>query len=142
MRRIFSGKSDSKEPEDLRDQRGRTVLIVDDSPTELHILKGFLEGAGYKVLLADSGESGIDQARSEKPDLILMDVVMPGLNGFQATRQLSRDPETAEIPIIMVTTKDQETDRTWGLRQGAREYIVKPVERDDLLSKMKTVLGA
>ena len=139
--RIFSKKSkttsDSSETVDLN---GRTILIVDDSPTELHILKGYLESAGCKVLVADSGESGVETARNEKPDLVLMDVVMPGLNGFQATRQLSRDPETETIPIIMVTTKDQETDKTWGLRQGAREYLVKPVEKDELLARINDAL--
>lgn len=140
--RIFSKKDktatgSSGGSVDLTD---RTILIVDDSPTELHILKGYLESAGCTVLIADSGEAGIEQARSEKPDLILMDVVIPGLNGFQATRQLSKDPDTADIPIIMVTTKDQETDRTWGLRQGAREYLVKPVEKDELLAKIELSL--
>ncbi len=141
--RIFSKKSADKSSSSNNSLQGEgTVLVVDDSPTELHILKGFLEGAGYTVLLAESAESGIEQARSAKPDLVLMDVVMPGLNGFQATRQLRRDPETGDIPVILVTTKDQETDRTWGLRQGAKEYIVKPVERDDLLSRIKDVLTA
>ncbi len=139
--RIFSKKSEkTNDSSDSVDLQGRTILIVDDSPTELHILKGYLESAGCSVLIADSGESGIEQARSEKPDLVLMDVVMPGLNGFQATRQLSRDPETADIPIIMVTTKDQDTDKTWGLRQGAREYLVKPVEKNELLSKIRDAL--
>ncbi len=139
--RIFSKKgSTEKSSSGSVDLQGRTILIVDDSPTELHILKGILEGAGCGVLIADSGEAGIEQARSGKPDLILMDVVMPGLNGFQATRQLSRDPETENIPIIMVTTKDQDTDKTWGLRQGARDYLVKPVEKDELLSKIMDAL--
>ncbi len=138
--RIFSKKGTEKEGGSLEGE-GK-VLVVDDSPTELHILKGFLEGAGYEVLLAENAESGIEMARSSKPDLVLMDVVMPGLNGFQATRQLSRDPDTEDIPVIMVTTKDQETDRTWGLRQGAKEYLVKPVEKNELLSRIKDVLNA
>jgi twitching motility two-component system response regulator PilH len=117
-----------------------TILIVDDSPTETHVIKGIVEKGGYAVITAESGEDGIAEATNSKPDLILMDVVMPGLNGFQATRQLSRNPDTAEIPIIMVTTKGQETDRAWGLRQGAREYVVKPVAPDDLLSKIRMVL--
>lgn len=119
-----------------------TILIVDDSPTETHVLKGIVENGGYSVITAANGESGVEEARQSKPDLILMDVVMPGLNGFQATRQLSRSPETAEIPIIMVTTKGQDTDRAWGLRQGAREYVVKPVAAADLLSKIRTILQA
>jgi len=118
-----------------------TILIVDDSPTETHILKTLLEKEGYSTLLASDGEKGVAEAKREKPDLILMDVVMPGLNGFQATRQLSRDPETKEIPVIMVTTKDQETDKAWGKRQGAKEYVVKPVAAKELLSKIQTVLA-
>jgi twitching motility two-component system response regulator PilH len=117
-----------------------TILIVDDSPTEIHVLKTMLEKQGYETLTAESGEIGIEQAKAEKPDVILMDVVMPGLNGFQATRQLSRDPDTKDIPVIIVTTKGQETDRTWGLRQGAREYLVKPVTASDLADKIKAVL--
>ncbi len=121
---------------------GQTVLIVDDSPTEIHVLKGILTKQGYNVLVAENGEAGVEAAKSSKPDLILMDVVMPGLNGFQATRQLSRDPDTSDIPVILVTTKDQETDRAWGLRQGAREYVVKPVSADELVSKIKSLLGS
>ena len=139
--RIFSKKSAAKPGSGDSPLQGQgTILVVDDSPTELHILKGILESAGYSVLLAENAESGLEQARTAKPDLVLMDVVMPGLNGFQATRQLSHDPETEHIPVIMVTTKDQETDRTWGLRQGAKEYIVKPVEKEALLSRIKYVL--
>ncbi|TVO70839.1 response regulator [Sedimenticola selenatireducens] len=118
-----------------------TILIVDDSPTETHILKGIVEGGGYKVITAVDGESGLTVAKESKPDLVLMDVVMPGLNGFQATRQLSKAPETQDIPVIVVTTKDQETDRAWGLRQGAKDYVVKPVAAEELLSKIKAVLA-
>jgi len=116
------------------------VLIVDDSPTEVHVLKGVLEKGGHNVSSADNAEDGIKQAKAVKPDVILMDVVMPGMNGFQATRALTKDPETQHIPIIIVTTKDQETDRVWGLRQGAKDYITKPVDSNDLLAKVKAVL--
>ncbi|HMA32687.1 MAG TPA: response regulator [Casimicrobiaceae bacterium] len=118
----------------------RKILIVDDSPTERHVLQDMLTKAGYEVLASDNGEDAIAKARSSKPDLILMDVVMPGLNGFQATRAISRDPETRSIPVIMCTSKSQETDKIWGLRQGARDYLVKPVIRDELLAKI-TSLG-
>ncbi len=118
------------------------VLIVDDSPTEVHVLKAMLEKNGFQASFATDGEDGIAKAQAEKPDVILMDIVMPGLNGFQATRQLSKDPGTAAIPVIIVSTKDQETDKMWGLRQGAREYITKPVTEQELLSKIKIVLGA
>lgn len=117
------------------------VLIVDDSPTEVHVIKTALEGQGYDILSAQSGELGVQMARESRPDLILMDVVMPGLNGFQATRQLSRDPATAEIPVIMVTTKNQKTDRIWGMRQGAVDYIVKPFSAEDLLEKTAAALA-
>lgn len=117
------------------------VLIVDDSPTEVHVIKATLERNGYETLTADSGAAGVELARDKKPDLILMDVVMPGLNGFQATRQLSRDPQTATIPVIMVTTKNQKTDRIWGLRQGAVDYIVKPFSEELLLKKAAAAIS-
>jgi twitching motility two-component system response regulator PilH len=117
----------------------RKILIVDDSPTERHVLNDMLTKAGFEVVACDSGEEAILKARSAHPDLILMDVVMPGLNGFQATRAISRDPETRAIPVILCTSKSQETDKIWGMRQGARDYIVKPVKRDELLAKIGAV---
>ena len=119
-----------------------TVLIIDDSPTELHLFQNMLEKAGFDTLVADSGEEGIRQAAATRPDCILMDVVMPGMNGFQATRKLTRDPQTANIPVIMITTKDQETDKIWGMRQGAVEYLVKPVEDKELVAKIHSVMAA
>ena len=113
----------------------RKILIVDDSATERHMLNDMLTKAGFDVVSTDNGEDAIVKARQVKPDLILMDVVMPGLNGFQATRAISRDPETKLIPVIMCTSKSQETDKIWGLRQGARDYVVKPVNREELLAK-------
>lgn len=117
------------------------IMIVDDSPTEIHVLKTILEKQNYEVISADSGEQGVEMAKAEMPDLILMDIVMPGLNGFQATRQISKTPETENIPIIIVTTKDQETDRVWGLRQGAKDYLTKPVDEKMLMTKIKGLLG-
>lgn len=117
------------------------VLIVDDSPTELHLYQSILEKNGFETLLADSGEEGIRAAQSSSPDCILMDVVMPGMNGFQATRKLTQDPRTAKIPVIMVTTKDQETDKIWGMRQGAVDYLVKPVPTKDLVEKIQSVMA-
>ncbi len=119
----------------------RTILVVDDSPTERFFLTDLLRKQGYDVLTAESGEQGVAVAKSEKPDLILMDVVMPGLNGFQATRQLTRNPETHSIPVIMCTTKGQETDRVWGLRQGAVDYLVKPVAVQELITKIRALGG-
>ncbi len=117
------------------------ILIIDDSPTEVHVLKTMLEKAGHQALSATSAEEGLVKAKAEKPDLILMDVVMPGTNGFQATREISKDPDTAHIPVIIVTTKDQETDKVWGMRQGAKEYLTKPVQVSDLLSKIQVAIG-
>lgn len=114
----------------------KTILVVDDSPTERHVLVELLSRNGYQVITAENGEEGIEKAKRELPDLILMDVVMPGLNGYQATRTLTRDEATKHIPIIVCTSKGQETDRIWGLRQGALDYIVKPVNGDDLLAKI------
>jgi len=118
------------------------ILIVDDSPTEAHILKGMLEKNGFEIETAENGTEGIERAKELKPDLILMDVVMPGLNGFQATRQLTKSSETADIPVIIVTTKDQETDRVWGLRQGAKDFLVKPVTEKILMEKINAILAA
>ena len=117
----------------------KKILIVDDSPTERHVLNDLLTKAGFEVVASDSGEDAIHKSKQQKPDLILMDVVMPGLNGFQATRAISRDPETKSIPIIICTSKSQETDKIWGLRQGARDYIVKPVNREELLAKINSI---
>ena len=104
------------------------ILIVDDSPTEVHVVSTILEKNGHEVVVAKTGEEGVITAKKEQPDLVLMDVVMPGINGFQATRQLSKQEETANIPVIIVTTKDQETDKVWAMRQGAKDYIVKPIK--------------
>ena len=114
----------------------KTVLVVDDSPTERHVLVELLTRNGYQVITAENGEEGVEKAKRELPDLILIDVVMPGLNGYQATRTRTRDEATKHIPIIVCTSKGQETDRIWGLRQGALDYIVKPVNGEDLLSKI------
>ena len=117
-----------------------TILIVDDSPTEVHVLSGYLKKHGFDTETAADGAEGIEKARTLKPDLILMDVVMPGMNGFQATRELARAPDTAGIPIIMVTTKGLETDKIWGMRQGARDYLVKPVTEAQLVEKVRAAL--
>jgi twitching motility two-component system response regulator PilH len=114
----------------------KKILIVDDSPTERHVLNDMLTKAGYDVVASDNGEDAILKAKNVRPDVILMDVVMPGLNGFQATRAISRDPDTRTIPIILCTSKSQETDKIWGMRQGARDYVVKPINRDELLAKI------
>jgi twitching motility two-component system response regulator PilH len=108
------------------------ILIVDDSPSQLLGLKRLVEKMGHEALTAEDGAAGVDAAKRELPDLVLMDVVMPNLNGFQATRSISKDPATAHIPVILVTTKDQDTDRVWGMRQGARAFVTKPVNEAEL----------
>lgn len=117
------------------------IMVVDDAPADLQNLKNILTKGGHQVIEVTSGQDSIAKAKTEKPDAIVMDVVMPGVNGFQATRQISKDPDTSSIPIIVVSAKNQETDRLWAMRQGAREYVVKPVKDADLLAKVKQVLG-
>ena len=112
------------------------ILLVDDSKTELHHLSDILGKRGYKVRTAENGEEAMRRLSEDKPDLILMDVVMPGQNGFQLTRSITRDPLYADVPVIMCTSKNQETDRVWGMRQGARGYITKPVDPAELQAKI------
>ena len=112
----------------------KKILVVDDSPTERHVLVDLLTKNGYQVITAESGEEGVEKAKKELPDLVLMDVVMPGLNGYQATRTLTREESTKNIPIIVCTSKGQETDKIWGLRQGAHDYLTKPVNPEKLLA--------
>ncbi|RKZ81069.1 MAG: response regulator [Gammaproteobacteria bacterium] len=118
------------------------ILIADDSPTEIYVLKKMLEKHDHQVVIAEDGEQAIDLTHSQHPNLILMDVVMPKLNGFQATRRLSKEPETADIPIIIVSSKNQETDKLWGLRQGAKGYLGKPVTEDELIMEINKLLEA
>jgi twitching motility two-component system response regulator PilH len=115
----------------------KKILLVDDSKTELHYLSDVLGKLGFAVRTAENGEDAMRRLGEEKPDLILMDVVMPGQNGFQLTRAITRDPRFADVPVIMCTSKNQETDRVWGMRQGARDYIVKPVDPDELVAKIR-----
>ncbi|MFC3851449.1 twitching motility response regulator PilH [Salinispirillum marinum] len=117
------------------------ILIVDDSPTETFAFRTMLEKHGHTVVAAENGADGVAMARKELPDIVLMDIVMPGLNGFQATRQLAKGDDTAHIPVVIVTTKDQETDKVWGKRQGARGYLVKPVDENTLLNTIADLLG-
>lgn len=117
----------------------KKVLVVDDSPTDTHLLTEMLKKHGYTVVTAGTGEDGINKAKTEKPDLVLMDIVMPGMSGFEATRAISKNAETASIPIIICSTKGQETDKAWGLRQGAKDYIVKPISEKVLLEKIRSL---
>jgi twitching motility two-component system response regulator PilH len=115
------------------------VLVVDDSKTELMYLTDLLQKNGMSVRTAENADDAFRRLAEDKPDLILMDVVMPGQNGFQLTRAITRDPQFADVPIIMCTSKNQETDRVWGMRQGARDYITKPVDSDELMAKIKAL---
>lgn len=117
------------------------ILVVDDSPTDAHAMKTALEGAGYQVTLATDANAGLETARQLQPDVILMDVVFQGMSGFQGTRKLARDPQTSAIPVVIISSKDQESDRVWGLRQGATEYLIKPVQSQVLLATVKQLLG-
>ena len=117
------------------------ILIVDDSPTERYYLTDILVKNGFSVTTADNGEEALLKIRNERPELILMDVVMPGANGFQVTRSIARDPDLSTVPVIICSSKNQETDRIWGMRQGARDYLVKPVDPALLLASIAT-LGA
>jgi twitching motility two-component system response regulator PilH len=112
------------------------ILVVDDSPTERYFLTDVLVKNGFSVSTAENGEEALTKIKADKPQLILMDVVMPGQNGFQITRAIAKDPETHDIPVIICTSKNQETDRIWGLRQGARDYLVKPIDPQELLQKI------
>lgn len=115
------------------------ILVVDDSATDSFYLSEILKGAGYEVSSADSGEACLERLKTEKPDLILMDVLMPGINGFQTTRAITHDPETADIPVIVCTGKAQLTDRVWALRQGAKDCVAKPVSPEDLLARIQAL---
>jgi twitching motility two-component system response regulator PilH len=117
----------------------KNVLVVDDSPTDRQFLSELLTKNGYKVSTAENAEEAMTKAKSLKPDLVLMDVVMPGQNGFQATRALTRDEATKHIPVIICTSKGQDTDKTWGIKQGAKDYVVKPVVAADLLKKIQAL---
>jgi twitching motility two-component system response regulator PilH len=117
------------------------ILIVDDSPSQLLGIQRIVEKLGHESLTAEDGAAGVEVAKRELPDMVLMDVVMPNLNGFQATRTLSRDSNTRHIPVILVTTKDQDTDRMWGLRQGAKAYLTKPFSEDELAEVIDRILA-
>jgi twitching motility two-component system response regulator PilH len=119
-----------------------TIFIIDDSPTDIRVFTTLLERAGHAVVAVNTAEEGIERVRAELPALVIMDVIMPGMNGFQATRTLTRDPITQHIPIVMITTKSMETDRVWGLRQGARAFITKPVNEKELLACINELLSS
>lgn len=118
------------------------ILLIEDSPTDTAVLTRLLERHGHQVMASGSAEDGIEVCKRELPDVVLMDVVLPGMNGFQATRALSREPSTKAIPVLIVSTKGMETDRAWGMRQGARDYIVKPPSEEALIARINQLLGS
>ena len=118
------------------------ILLIEDSPTEAAVLTQLLEKNGHEVTASVSAEDGIDMCRRDRPDLVLMDVVLPGMNGYQATRAITRDESTKHIPVLIVSTKGMDTDRAWGMRQGARDYVVKPPDESDLIARINAALGA
>lgn len=141
LKSIFSGNSESSKDSHDEDRRSEervklpgsaTILIVDDSKTAIAVLTKTLEPTGYSLLSAMNGEEGIEMAKQHKPDLILMDIIMPGLNGFQATRILRKEPITQDIPIVIISGNEQATEKFWGLRVGANGFLAKPVEREEL----------
>ncbi|HBK45021.1 MAG TPA: two-component system response regulator [Xanthomonadaceae bacterium] len=117
------------------------ILLIEDSPTDRAVFSQWLEKAGHEVVVTDNAEEGLEIIRSQAPDLVLMDVVLPGMSGFQATRAMSRDQSTKHIPVVIVSTKAMETDRAWGLRQGAADYIVKPPREEDLIARINELVG-
>lgn len=117
------------------------ILLIEDSATDTAVLTQLLERNGHQVLASGSAEDGIAVCKRERPDLVLMDVILPGMNGFQATRALSHDADTSAIPVLIVSTKNMETDKAWGMRQGARDYIVKPPRENELIARINELLG-
>ena len=118
------------------------ILVIDDSPTDAAVLTQLLERNGHQVMCSGSAEDGIETCKRELPDLVLMDLLLPGMNGFQATRALSRDGGTSHIPVLILSTKGMETDRAWGMRQGAKDYMVKPPVEVDLIGRINQLVGA
>jgi twitching motility two-component system response regulator PilH len=127
-------------PESFVSETKQLILVVDDSATDRFYISDLLGKNGFEVITAVDGDDAVTKARSNKPSVVVMDVVMPGRSGFQVTRALRRDPETERIPVIIVSSKDNETDRIWGMRQGASDYMTKPVRADELLAKVKELL--
>lgn len=115
------------------------ILVVDDSPTDLHLITGYLSNNGYTTMAVTSGEEALAKVGLVRPDLILMDIVMPGMNGYEATRALRKNPDTASIPVMIISSKGQDTDKIWGMRQGAKDYLVKPISEQKLIQKIKAL---
>lgn len=141
IKNLFARMAKQEEKEGQKPSAA-TVLIVDDSRTQVHLLRLVLEKFGYRTLAAYDGEEGVDMAIRERPDLILMDIVMPNVNGFQATRMIRKNPVTADIPVIIISGAEQMSDKIWGIRLGANDFIAKPLSRTILIGKIKALLNA
>jgi len=139
--RLRNREKQSKEADSLIRFNNISVLIVDDSRTQLYAMEKMLQAVGIKTLTAENGKQGILMARHKKPDLILMDIVMPEINGFQATRYLTRQPDTKHMPIIIISGSDQESDKAWGLKLGAKDFMQKPVNKNVLLGKIDDLMA-
>jgi twitching motility two-component system response regulator PilH len=133
-------KDKARPSEPIRGLENLNVLVVDDSRTQLHVMEKMLNAVGINTMTAENGRQAILVARHQKPDIILMDIVMPEINGFQATRYLTRQPDTRHIPIIIISGSDQDSDKAWGLKLGARDYMKKPVDKAELLRKIASLV--
>jgi twitching motility two-component system response regulator PilH len=114
----------------------KTILVVDDSPTERKLMQQALEGKGFILIAASDGEEALEKIAQQKPDVVLLDVILPRKNGFQICRQIKTSADTANVKVILITSKTQATDRFWGLKQGADDYLTKPVSAQDLLASI------
>lgn len=119
-----------------------TVLVVEDAPSEMALMSHYLKAEGFSVISAITGQEGLDKAIAQQPDVIVTDVVMPGISGFELCRALKRTPETQAVPVVICSSKKQNIDRLWGMRQGAKAYLTKPYTRDELIDAVKAVLSA
>lgn len=117
-----------------------TVLVVEDTPSEMALMSHYLQEGGYSVIGAPSGKEGLDKAIAQKPDVVVTDIVMPGISGFELCRKLKRQPETSQVPVVLCSSKKQNVDRLWGMRQGAHAYLTKPYTRDELLTAVEQAL--
>ncbi|MBS0438973.1 MAG: response regulator [Proteobacteria bacterium] len=142
FKRIFGSNQDRREKPRLNARQGTVVLIVDDSPTIVAMLRKFLQQSGYQTLEAGDAEKGIEVARAEKPDLIFLDIVLPGMNGFAALRTLRKDPVTQQIPIVMISGNEQATEQFYAQRIGADDFMKKPFSRSEVFARIEPLLDA
>lgn len=116
------------------------ILVVEDTPSEMELMVHYLRNSGWTVICATSAQEALDKAVEHQPDAIVTDVVMPGMSGFELCRSLKKQPETANVPIVICTSKNQDIDRLWGMKQGADAYVTKPYTQDQLVESVKSVM--